>query len=416
MVDIKLDVGKQRPAFVRFGAPAVLLTVAVLGFCHFKPSSPRVPAGSLHIGEVRTGAMVVEVRAAGTLVAEETRWIPAATDGRVDRILVRPGDTVGPDTILVALTNPEVARAAGDALLEVQAAEAEMRKLHLTLERQALSQEAVVASARAEHAEARDRARADAELAQLGLTSALTMQAAQGREQQLRVRADVEQKGLELLHRSERTELQAAESRLDRLRSTAALRRQQMEALAVRAGRGGVVQQIAVEVGARVSEGTNLARVAAREPLEAVLQISQLEASQIAAGQRVRVDTHQGIVTGAVSRIDPAVQNGSVTVDVRLPSQLPRGARPDLSIDAAIEIDRIDDALHTGRPVQARAQTSIVMFRLSPDGRTATRVPVRIGRTSFNAVEIVSGLRAGDRVILSDTSTFDRFEQITLTD
>jgi HlyD family secretion protein len=291
-----------------------------------------------------------------------------------------------------------------------------MRKLRLTLERQALSQEAVVASARAEHAEARDRARADAELAQLGLTSALNLQAAQGREQQLRVRADVEQKGLELLHRSERTELEAAEARLDRLRSTAALRRQQMEALAVRAGRGGVVQQIAVDVGARVSEGTNLARVAAREPLEAVLQISQLEASQIAAGQRVRVDTHQGIVTGAVSRIDPAVQNGSVTVDVRLPSQLPRGARPDLSIDAAIEIDRIENALHTGRPVQARAQTSIVMFRLSPDGRTATRVPVRIGRTSFNAVEIVNGLRAGDRVILSDTSTFDRFEQITLTD
>ncbi|HYK04714.1 MAG TPA: HlyD family efflux transporter periplasmic adaptor subunit [Thermoanaerobaculia bacterium] len=416
MVDIKRDVGKRRPAFVRFGAPAVLLTVAALGFCHFKPSSPRVPAGSLHIGVVRAGAMVVEVRAAGTLVAEETRWIPAATDGRVDRILVRPGDTVGPDTVLVELTNAEVARAAGDALLEVQAAEAEMRKLHLTLERQALSQEAVVASARAEHAEARNRARADAELAQVGLTSALTLQAAQGREQQLRVRADVEQKGLELLHRSERTELEAAESRLDRLRSTAALRGQQMEALAVRAGRGGVVQQIAVEVGARVSEGTNLARVAAREPLEAVLQISQLEASQIAAGQQVLVDTHQGIVTGTVSRIDPAVQNGSVTVDVRLPSQLPRGARPDLSIDAAIEIDRIDNALHTGRPVQARAQTSIVMFRLSSDGRTATRVPVRIGRTSLNAVEIVSGLRAGDRVILSDTSTFDRYEQITLTD
>ncbi len=416
MVDIKREAGPRRRVLTRAIWSAALLVTGTLGFCHFRSAAPRVSSEALYVDTVQAGTMIVEVRGAGSLVAEQTAWIPADSDGRVERLLVQPGTVVTADTLLVELSNARVAQEARDALLEVGAAEAELRSRRVQLESAILAQEAVVAAARVEYADARNRARADTELAQAGLTSALTLQTSTGREQQLAVRADVEQRRLDLARRSERTDLAAAQSRMDQLRATAALEQQQLEALHVRAGRAGVVQHIAVEVGARVSAGANLARVAASEPLKAVLQISQLDASQIVAGQRVRIDTHQGIVAGVVSRIDPSVQNGSVAVDVRLPRELPRGARPDLSVDAAIEIDRVDRALHVHRPVQAGAHTSVKLFRLAANGRAATRVPVRIGRTSFNSVEILSGLRAGDRVILSDTAAFDQFEQITITD
>ena len=407
---------KPRTAAIKLVAAAALLIVGGLGFCHFKPHSPRVSAKSLYIGTVLSGAMVVEIRGAGTLVPENIEWIPAATDGRVDRILAQPGAVITPETVIVELSNPEVSRAFQDAQLQVRAAEAELKSKRLEIESAILAQEAVVAAARVEWEEARGRARADAELAQSGLTSALTLQSSRGREQQLAVRANVEQKRFELARQSEHADIAAAISRLDQQRATLRLRQQQVDALRVRAVRGGVLQQVAVEVGARVGGGTNLARVAAPDPLKAVVQVSQVDASQIASGQRVRIDTHEEVVTGVVSRVDPSVQNGSVTVDVRLPAKLPRGARPDLSVDAAIEVDRVDNALHVNRPVQAAANTSITLFRLSGDGSEATRVPVRIGRTSYNAIEILSGLRPGDRVILSDTTAFDKFDRITITD
>ena len=413
MVDVRRERQPRRPKLL-IAAAATLVATAALGFYHLKRPAPRVSAESLYIDTVRAGAMVVEVRGAGTLVAEDTEWIPAATDGRVERVAVQPGAIVTRDTLLVELSNPEVVQAARDAELQVRAAEADLRSRRMQIRSAILAQEAVVAAARVEHEEARGRARADAELAQSGLTSALTLQASRGREQQHAVRASVEAKRFELAKESERTDLAAAESRLDLLRATFALRRQQLNGLHVRAGRAGVLQQVAVEVGSRVNAGTNLARIAAPERLKAVVQISQVDASQIAIGQRVRIDTHEGIVPGTVSRIDPAVQNGSVAIDVHLPAPLPRAARPDLAVDAAIEIARIDNALTVNRPVQAAANTSINLFRISGQ-REASRVPVRIGRTSYNAVEILGGLRAGDRVILSDTSAFDSFNHITIT-
>ena len=414
MVDVRRERQPQRRKLL-IATAVTLVATAALGFYHLKRPAPRVSVESLYIDTVRAGAMVVEVRGAGTLVAEDTEWIPATTDGRVERIAAQPGAIVTADTLLIELSNPEVVQAARDAELQVRAAEADLRSRRMQIRSAILAQEAVVAAARVEHEEARGRARADAELAQSGLTSALTLQASRGRERQNEVRASVEEKRFELAKESERTDLAAADSRLDLLRASLALRRQQLNALHVRAGRAGVLQQIAIEVGSRVARGTNLARIAAPERLKAVVQVSQVDASQIALGQRVRVDTHEGLVSGSVSRIDPAVQNGSVTIDVRLPAPLPRGVRPDLSVDAAIEIARIDNALTVNRPVQAAANTSIKLFRLS-GSRAATRVPVRIGRTSFNAIEILSGLRAGDRVILSDTSTFDGFDHITITD
>ena len=416
MADVIREKRPRKRAFIKAGSAALLLVIGALGFCHFTPHAPRVNADSLYIGTVRSGAMVVEIRGAGTLVPEDIEWIPAATDGRVDRISVQPGAVVTPETVLIELSNPEVSRALQDAQLQVRAAEAELRSKRLEIESAILAQEAVVAAARVEWEEARGRARADAELAQSGLTSALTLQASRGREQQLAVRASVEEKRFNLARQSEHADIAAALSRLDQQRATLRLRRQQVDALHVRAARGGVLQQVAVQVGARVSAGTNLARVAAPEPLKAVVQVSQTDASQIAPGQRVRIDTHEEIIDGVISRVDPSVQNGSVTVDVRLPPQLPRSVRPDLSVDAAIEIDRVDRALHVNRPVQAMANTSITLFRLSADGSEAARVPVRIGRTSYNAIEILSGLRPGDRVVLSDTSAFDKFDRITITD
>jgi HlyD family secretion protein len=415
MPDIARPSGRKPRTRVRLALTAALITAGVLGFCHFREAAPRVSRESLYIDKVRAGSMVVEIRAAGTLAAEDTEWIPASIEGRVERTLVRPGAAVTPDTLLLELSNAQVAQAANDADLQVRAAEAELRSRAVQLESQILAQEAVVATANAEYAEARNRAGADAELAAAGLTSRLNVETTRGREQQLAIRALVEQKRLDLARRSEQTDLAAARSRLEQLRAVAALRHEQLDGLLVRAGRSGIVQQIAVEVGARVAAGTNLARVAAREPLEAVLQISQVEASQIAPGQRVQIDTHSGVVIGRVARIDPAVQNGSVTVDVQLPRGLPRGARPDLSVDGTIEVERVERALSVGRPVRARAHTSIALFRLSEDGRSATRVPVRLGRTSFNSVEILSGLRAGDRVILSDTTAYEKYEHITLT-
>ncbi len=416
MVDIKRESGGSRHRHaVRAAWVGGSVIAAVLGFCHLKPPAPRVSEESLYIDTVRAGAMVIEMRGTGTLVAEDTHWISAATDGRVERILLQPGAVVAPETLVIDLSNSAVVQAASDAELQVRAAEAELRSRRVQIQSQILAQEAVVAAARVEHEDARGRARADAELAREGLTSALTMQSSRGREQQLAVRAAVEQKRFELARQSEHADLAAAGSRLDQLRATSALKREQRQALQVKAGHGGVLQQIAVEMGARVVAGANLARIAAPESLMAVIQISQLDASQIAIGQPVRIDTHEGIVSGSVSRIDPAVKNGSVAIDVRLPRQLPRGARPDLTVDAAVEIDRVDNALRVSRPVQAAAQTSIALFRISKDGRQASRVPVRIGRASYNAIEIVSGLQPGDRVILSDTSAFEKFDQITIT-
>jgi HlyD family secretion protein len=330
--------------------------------------------------------------------------------------VVTPGSAVAAGDLLIQLSNPQIVQAAQEAELHVRAAEAELRSRRLQLASAVLQQEAVVAAARVESTEAGDRARADNELAAAGLTSALTLKASQGKAEQLGVRADVEQKRLDLLRRSEVTDLSAEESRLEQLRALAGLRRQELDALHIRAGRAGIVQQVAVEAGQRVAAGTNLARVAAPEPLKAVLQISQLEAAAVVPGQRVQVDLHGGVVEGTVSRIDPAVQNGSVAVDVRLPRELPPAARPDLSVDAAIEIERAPRALQTGRPVHVRANTEVALFRLSADGTGAVRVPVRIGRTSFNRIEILSGLRAGDRVVLSGTQGYETSDHITITD
>jgi HlyD family secretion protein len=294
----------------------------------------------------------------------------------------------------------------------LRAAEAELHNRTNQIASALLTQEAVTAAARADYEEARLRAAADEDLASAGLISPLTLKVSRGRETQLHVRVEVEDKRLELARETRLTDVAAAAARVDQLRALVKLKREQCEALHVRAGRAGIVQEVAVEAGQRVASGAVLARIAAPLPLKAVIQVAEVQASQIMRGQKADIDTHNGIVTGTVSRIDPAVRNGSVTIDITLPRELPAGVRPDLSVDATIDIAQIASALYVGRPVQADPSGSMTLFKLTPDGNAAIRTPVRTGHASYNAIEVLGGLDAGDRVVLSDTSAFDKFDRI----
>ncbi|MEO8033246.1 MAG: efflux RND transporter periplasmic adaptor subunit [Acidobacteriota bacterium] len=415
-MDIRRDDAprRKRRFITRSAAAVVLVASGALALCHLKPAAPSLSAASAWIDTVKRGTLRVQLRGSGLLTPEEVRWIPATTDGRIDRVLIQPGSVVHADSVILVVTNPELQQAGHDAELQLRAAEAELRNRRLQIESQLLSQEAVSAAARADYEEARLRATADGELAAAGLTSQLTWKFSKGREGQLAVRVDVEERRLQLGRESQSADLATVAVKVDQLRALLALKRQQIDALQVRAGREGVLQQVAVEVGQPVTAGATLAKVADPQSLKASIHVSEVQASQIALGQAVDVDTHNGVVPGVVARIDPTVQNNSVTVDVRLPRDLPPGARPDLSVDAVINVDRVDDTLFVGRPVQAEANGAVALFRLAADGRSATRIRVRIGHASWNSIEIREGLAAGDRVILSDMSAFDRFDRIAI--
>ena len=379
-----------------------------------KPAVPSLNRSQAWIDTVRLGTLQIEVQGTGVLAPEDMQWIGASTDGRIEHVLLRAGATVQPDTVILEIQNPELQQAGVDAELQLRAAVAELHNRRYQVESALLTQEAVAAGARADYEEARLRAAADDDLAKAGLVSALQLRFSRGHEAQLGVRLEVEEKRLRLARESRGTDIEAAQAHVDQLRALVALKQQQRDALHVRAGRAGIVQEVAVEAGQRVTAGAVLARVAAPQPLKAVIQISEVQASQIAAGQRVDVDLHNGVISGTVVRIDPAVRNGSVTIDVALPRKLPAAARPDLSVDATIRIAQLANATYVGRPVQADANGVVNLFKLTADGRSATRTSVRVGRASYNAIEIVSGLVPGDRVILSDTTAYDHADHINV--
>lgn len=415
-MDVKRDKKPdKRAVIIRSAVAAAVVGSALLALSQMEPAA-RVSRASAWFDTVRRGSMAVQVRGAGVLVPEDARWIAAAADGRVDRVLVQPGSSVAADTVIVEISNGELQQAAREAQLQLGAARAELEARRLALRSQLLAQQAVEAAARAEYEEARARATADEELATAGLTSALARVASTGRAAQLAVKLRVEQERLALAEQSARAGLTVAQASVEELEALRALKDEQVGALRVRAGMAGILQQVAVEPGQRVSSGTNLARVAAPAPLKAVIQVSQVEAAQVALRQAVEIDTHAGVVRGVVSRIDPAVQNGSVTIDVRLPHELLANARPDLSVDARIDIERLHDVLFVGRPVQAEGGGRVALFRVAKDGKSATRVIVRTGRASFNAIEVVDGLAEGDRVILSDMSRFDGHDTVIIRD
>jgi len=411
MVDIARPASVVRRKKIRratIGAAAVLVVILVtIGLAQLKPAAPTVDLGTILTDTVKRGDMIRQVRGLGTLVPEDIRWIPATTDGRVETIVVRPGTTVTPDTVLIELSNPRVEQEARDAELALRAAEAELASLRVQLANALLSQRAAAATVQADFTQAKLAAEANARLGKDGLVSELILKQSIARAEELVTRLELEKKRLASAEGSIETQLAALRAVVEQRRALADLRRSQSSALRVRAGVAGVLQELPLQVGQQVTPGANLARVADPSRLRADLRIAETQAKDIAIGQKAMIDTRNGIVPGRVVRIDPAAQAGTVGVDVALEGELPRGARPDLNVDGTIEIDHLRNILYVGRPAFGQEQSTVTLFKLEPDGTHAVATRVKLGRSSVQTIEVVEVLRAGDSIILSDTSAYE---------
>ena len=396
-------------------AAAVLAVAAlVLLVLRLGPALPVADRGSLWIDTVQRGDMLREVRATGTLVPREIRWIAAATPATVEKILVWQGTQVKADTVLMQLSDPQTEDALRNAQAQVAAAEADVAAKRAELESQLLDQRSALAQAKSDYASAKVKADADAKAEKLQLIPRVQFEQGQIALAQLRQRMQIEQQRVAAFAGNMKAQMDAVQAALMQQRSNLQLRQRQADALQVKAGIAGVLQEVAVQEGAQVAAGANLARVARPDVLMARLQVPEVQAKDVALGMPVSVDTHNGLIDGKVERIDPAVRDGSVQVDVALAGKLPPGARPDLSVDGRIRIAELRDVLSVGRPALAKADGDLSLFRLDPGGDTATRVPVRIGAASVDRVQVLRGLKAGDKVILSDTSQWDSYERIRL--
>jgi HlyD family secretion protein len=385
-----------------------------MGLSRLKPAAPGVDRSTVWIDTVKRGPMLRQVRGLGTLTPVDIQWIPAATDGRVEKIPVLPGTAVQPNTVLLILTNPQLMQEALDANLKLKAAQADYKNLEAQLESQVLTQKSLVAQANAEYNEARMQAETDQQLNKLGVISDLNRKIAEGKAQQLQTRDQIEQERLTNSNRVLQAQLLAKQAEIEQDRALAGLKQTQVQNLIVRAGIKGVLQEQPLKVGQWVTPGTTLAKVVQPDHLKAELKIPETQAKDIQLNQPASVDTHNGIIAGHVMRIDPAVYNGTVTVDVMLDDPLPPGARPDLSVDGTIDLERLSNVLYVGRPAFGQENSTVGMFVLQPDGRTAAREQVKLGRSSVNTVEILGGLKDGDQVILSDMSRWDNFDRIRL--
>jgi len=403
---------RQRRVRMTVAGAAVALVAIVVLVARLGPALPEAERGSLWIDTVQQGQMLREVRATGTLVPRSSRWLAAATAAQVEQILVWPGAAVKPDTVLMKLSNPEVEDALRNAQAQVAAAEADVAAKRAELQSQLLDERSALAQAQSDYASAKVKADADAKAASLHLIPDVQYRQGQIALTQLDTRRGIEQQRVAAFAGNMRAQLDAVQAKLRQQQSNLQLRQRQADALQVKAGIAGVLQEVAVQEGAQVAAGANLARVARPDVLIARLQVPEVQAKDVALGMPVSVDTHNGTVAGAVDRIDPAVRDGSVQVDVRLDGALPPGARPDLSVDGRIRVATLDNVLSVGRPSQAKAGADITLFRLDPASGIATRVPVRIGAASVDRVEITRGLKAGDQVILSDTSQWDRYDRL----
>ena len=382
------------------------------GLTKLKPAAPTLDRSTAVIETVKRGEMVRDVRGNGTLVPELTRWVPAPADGRVERILLKAGVEVDPSTVIAELSNPQIQQTAVDTEFQVKAAEADRENLKVRLESEAMTQKAAIATINAQYSQAKLQLDADEKLAKEGLVADLTLKISRVTVQDLANRLKVEQERLAVSSRSVKAQMNAASSRLDQLRALATLRRQEVDALKVRAGSGGVLQQVLITEGQQVTPGTNIARVADPASLKAVLRVAETQISGVRIGQPVIVDTRNGLIQGTVSRIDPAAREGTFEIDATLIGPLPPSARPDLSVDGTIELERLKDVLKVGRPAFGQAQQTIGMFVLSADGTEAERRTVKLGRNSVSQIEIIEGLKEGDQVIISDTSALDSYNRI----
>ena len=403
----------KRAAYGVAGLTGILLVTVFVS--QLKPAAPSVDKATLWPDVVKRGPMVRQVRGLGTLVPvdEARRWVPASTQGRVEKIVMRPGVQVTPDTVVLELSDPNVQQALTDAEQALRAAEADYNSLKARLDAETLNQRAAAAIVRADYENARTEREMNEGLAKDGLVSNLILKQSVVRAESLGTRNSIETDRLKVTEASMRAQLQSSQANIDQRRSTYNLRRSQVEQLRVRAGMHGVLEQVPVEVGQQVQPGTNLVRVADPTRLKAELRIAETQARDLTIGQIASIDTRNGFIPGKVIRIDPAAVNGTVTVDVALEGALPRGARPDLSVDGTIELERLDNVLFVGRPAFGQEQSTVGLFRLDETGEAA-RAQVQLGRSSVNTIEVLNGLQEGDQVVLSDMSAWDQFEKIRL--
>ena len=413
----------QRPSNARakkirriaYGTIALMLLGGVTyALSKLKPAAPAVDPGTIWSDTVKRGPMLREVRGLGTLVPEDIRWVAAQTDAHVDKWVLRPPAIVKPSSIIMELSDPTVQKDAVDAQYQLKGAEADYQNLKVQVNSDLMSQKATEASVRSDYMQAKIQHDTDQKLVKEGLTSVLIEQKSRVTEEQLKIRMELEAERTKISSDSASAKLLAQQAKVEQMKALYGLKMSQVEALHVRAGIDGVLQLLPVDVGQHVTPGMNLARVADPKKLRAEVKIAETQAKDVVPGQKASIDTRNGIVNGHVSRVDPSVINGTVTVDVTIDDPLPPGARPDLSVDGTITLENLKDVLFVGRPVHGQSDSTIGLFKVNEDGSEASRVNVKLGRSSVNTIEILEGLKVGDKVILSDMSAWDAFDRIRL--
>jgi HlyD family secretion protein len=404
----------RRRRWIYASIATVVTLLVTLGIARLKPASPAVQKANVWIGQVERGPLVRQVRGSGTLVPVEVNWIPAATDARIARVLVQAGTEVQADTIILELADPAQVQREADTKFQVVAAEADYASLRNRLESDHLDEEASAAQLKAEYDQAKLHADADEEMAHRGILPEITRRLSRNAADELGKRFELQTQRLSINRSAMDTQLAAQKAKVDQLRAQYQLQRDQLSALHVRAGIAGVLQQVNAEVGQRVAAGAILAKVVQPGRLKAALKIAETQAKDIQLGQKAAIDTRAGVVAGHVVRIDPAAENGTVTVDVAIDGALPKGARPDLTVDGTVELERLPDVLYVQRPVHASEEEAGTVFRVDASQKTARRVNVKFGRSSVSAIEVVQGLEKGDRIILSDLSQWDDYDTLRL--
>jgi len=408
---------QKRRRQIIVGAVLTVFVVAVsIGVSRLKPAAPSVERGTVWTDTVKRGPMLRQVRGLGTLIPSQefTRQIPAETEATVIRIRVLPGTEVKVATILLEMTNPQVEQAALDAQLQLKAAEAAYQSLRVRLDSELMNQKAGAATVTQDYSQAKLQAETDKALYDLGVISGLTYRSSKGKADELTTRNGLEEQRLTIAEKAIITQMAEQQARVDQMRTLATLKQKQLNDMKVRAGIDGVLVDLPLQVGQHVTPGTMLARVVQPNHLIAELKIAETQARDVQIGEPASVDTHNGVVAGTVMRVDPAVQNGTVTVDVTLTGELPKGARPDLSVDGTVDLERLADVIYVGRPAFGQENSTISLFRLDPDSKGAVRVPVKVGRASVNSIQVMEGLHEGDTVILSDMSRWDNTDRIKL--
>src|SRR5437899_4634369 len=395
---------------------SVLLIAATIGVSRLKPAAPEVERSTVWTDTVKRGSMLRQVRGLGSLIPSQefTRQIPAETEATVVRIRMLPGSQVKADNILLEMSNPQAEQAALDAKLQLKAAEAEYQSLRVRLQSDLMNQKAGAATVTSDYTQAQRQADTDKALYDLGVISGLAYKNSKSKADELTTRNNLEGERLNINQKAIETQMAEQQAKVDQIRALAELKQKQLDALKVRAGIEGVLVDLPLQVGQHVTPGTMLAKVVQADHLIAELKVAETQARDVQIGQPAVVDTHNGTVSGEVTRVDPAVQNGTVTVDVKLTGELPRGARPDLSVDGTIDLEKHDNVLYVGRPAFGQESSTISLFKLDPDAKGGVRVPVKVGRASVSSIQVLEGLHEGDTVILSDMSRYDNTDRIRL--